>query len=322
MLPRQQRAVLFLLLSLASLAVPAGELKRTDDRGLWRLYESGLKSAKYIDLTHAFAPGQPVGVGFGDMQVAAARAAVAMPGFIEQGEPFSYEKHGVGITAYEFPTDQVGTQLDPPAHWNAHGATISELPPTFAVRPLVVIDVAGMVATNPGYQATVEDVIHWEGRHGRIPAGSVVMFRSDWSKKWQDPQRFVARPFPGVTLGALKFLHLERHILMHGHEPLDTDSTPNFEGESWLLHNNFAQAEGVTNLDLVPEAGALILIGFAKPEGGTGGFARYIAVAPASWSHGVTIKEAPGAPLPTQSMALRRSADGVLRRTELQTNAH
>ena len=73
---------------------------------------------------------------------------------------------------------------------------------------------------------------------------------------------------------------------------------------------------------VVPEAGALILIGFAKPEGGTGGFARYIAVAPASWPHGVTIKEAPGAPLPTQSMALRRSADGVLRRTELQTNAH
>ena len=40
------------------------------------------------------------------------------------------------------------------------------------------------------------------------------------------------------------------------------------------MHNHFAQAEGVANLDQVPEAGALLSIGFAKPLGGTGGFAR------------------------------------------------
>jgi kynurenine formamidase len=40
--------------------------------------------------------------------------------------------------------------------------------------------------------------------------------------------------FPGVSLDALKFLHLQRHILFHGHEPLDTDTTPTLEGEHWL----------------------------------------------------------------------------------------
>lgn len=285
-----------------------------DELALWRLYESGLSSAKYIDLTHAFAPGQPVGVGFGQMRVGPARAAVAIPGVIEAGEPFTYEKLGAGITSYELPTDQVATQLDPPAHMNPHGATISELPPTFAVRPLVVINVAAKVAADPGYSATVADLIAWEKSHGRIPAGSVVMFRTDWSKRWSDPQRFTARPFPGVSLAALQFLHLERHILFHGHEPLDTDATPDFAAESWLLRHDYAQAEGVMNLDLVPEAGALISIGFAKPEGGTGGLARYIAIVPASWPHGVTIKEAPGAPLPTYERPLQRNENGVLRR--------
>jgi hypothetical protein len=85
--------------------------------------------------------------------------------------------------------------------------------------------------------------------------------------------------------------------------------------EAWLLRHNFAQAEGVTNLDQVPEAGGLIIIGYAKPEGGTGGFARYIAVAPASWPHGVTIEQAPGAPLPVYPVPLRRGSDGVLRRS-------
>ncbi|MEA3173745.1 MAG: hypothetical protein QOF42_1156 [Gammaproteobacteria bacterium] len=44
-------------------------------------------------------------------------------------------------------------------------------------------------------------------------------------KKWNDPKRFTTQPFPGVTLAALKYLYLDRHVLMHGHEPLDTDNT-------------------------------------------------------------------------------------------------
>jgi kynurenine formamidase len=221
----------------------------------------------------------------------------------------------VGISAYELPTDQVGTQLDPPAHWSATGATISELPPTYAVRPLVVINVAAKVQRDAGYVASVADVAAWEKQHGRIPKGSVVMFRTDWSKRWNDPKRFTQRPFPGIALETLQFLHLQRQILFHGHEPLDTDASQDFKAESWLLRHNYTQAEGVTNLDQVPEAGALILIGYAKPEGGTGGFARYIAMAPASWPHGVTIEQAPGAPLPEFTVPLRRDSSGVLRRS-------
>lgn len=287
-----------------------------DDLGLWSVYESSFASAKYIDLTHAFAPGQPMGTGFEPLTEGAARSSVTIPGIITKGEAFSYEKHGVGITAYTLPTDQIGTQLDPPAHWSATGATISELPPTFAVRPLVVINVAPQVTKDPGYEATRADVEAWEQQHGRIPKGSVVMFRSDWSKRWNDPQRFTQRPFPGVGLATLQFLHLERGILFHGHEPLDTDASEDFKAESWLLRHHFTQAEGVMNLDQVPEAGALILIGYAKPEGGTGGLARYIAVAPASWPHGVTIAQAPGAPLPEYPVPLRRDSTGVLRRSK------
>jgi kynurenine formamidase len=280
---------------------------------LWDFYQSSLRHAKYIDLTHSIAPGGPIGEGFADFKVGSARAGVAIPGIIDQGEPFTYEKLGVAITAYELPMDHIGTQFGPPAHQNDHGATISDIPPTVALRPLVVINVAPKVAADPGYQATIADIKAWEHRHGQIPAGSVVMIRSDWSKMWNDPKRFTAQPFPGVTLAALKYLHLERHVLMHGHEPLDTDNTaPEFVGENWLLKHNFAQAEGVANLDQVPESGALIAIGFAKFEGGSGGFARYIAIAPASWHLGMTLEQQSGAPLPTHVRPLRRGADGVL----------
>ena len=281
---------------------------------LWDFYSGTLSRAKYIDLTHAIAPGGPLGEGFVDFSVGATRAGVSIPGVIDKGEPFSYQKHGVAITAYHLPMDHIGTQFGPPAHENEHGATISDIPPTVSLRPLVVINIAPQVAKDPGYQAGVGDIKDWERRHGPIPADSVVMIRSDWSKKWNDPKRFTAQPFPGVSLAALKYLHLERHILMHGHEPLDTDNTaPEFIGEKWLLQHNFAQAEGVANLDQVPEAGALVTIGFAKFEGGSGGFARYVAIAPASWPFGVTLAQESGAPLPPHRNALRRGADGVLR---------
>jgi kynurenine formamidase len=305
-------ALLALTLGLGACAQGAGR----EPDSLWKLYESTFASAKYIDLTHAIAPGGPIGEGFSDLKVGPTRAGVAIAGVIGVGEPFTYEQQGVAITAYDLPMDHIGTQFGPPAHLNDRGATIDEIPPTVALRPMVVVNIAPKVIIDPGYQATVADVKSWERAHGPIPAGAVVMIRSDWSKKWSDPKRFTSPPFPGVSLDALKYLHLERHILMHGHEPLDTDNTaPEFVGETWLLKHNFAQAEGVANLDQVPESGALIVIGFAKFKGGTGGFARYIAIAPASWPHGVTIAEQSGAPLPIHERPLKRGPDGVLKET-------
>jgi kynurenine formamidase len=136
--------------------------------------------------------------------------------------------------------------------------------------------------------------------------------RSDWSKAWPDPKLATLKEFPGVGLDALKFLHNERKILFHGHEPLDTDSTPTLEGEHWLMHNGFAQAEGVANLDKVPETGALVIIGYPKFGGGVGGYARYIAVCPSDWPHGVAIG-AQDAPLPKSEKPLHWDASAGMR---------
>lgn len=289
------------------------ESARQPPSSLWPIYTTGLAGAKYIDLTHAFAPRQARGAGLGELTVSDARAASAIPGLLERGDPIDYAHAGAAITAYGFGSDQIGTQLDPPAHFKAEGATISDIPPTYALRPLVVINIAAKVAHDPGYEASPADIADWERRHGRIPAGSVVMFRSDWSRLWSNPERFGRSPHPGVSLPALKLLHLQRHILFHGHETLDTDNSPDFAAEAWLLTNNFVQAESVNNLDLLPETGALISIGFARPEGGTGGLARFVAIVPPDWPHGVSIADMPGAPLPVHTAPLARGADGVLR---------
>ena len=170
------------------------------------------------------------------------------------------------------------TQLDPPGHWRPKiPRSTSCRRPTR--RPLVVISIVDKVAGDPGYHLQVADIEAFEQEHGQIPEGSVVFVRSDWSKTWPDPALATTKPFPGVSLDALKFLHEQRHILFHGHEPLDTDTTPNLEGEYWLMHNGYAQAEGVANLDGVPETDAWSL-SVMQVRGWHGRLARYVAICP------------------------------------------
>jgi kynurenine formamidase len=269
--------------------------------GLWQVYDQTLSHARYIDLTHSITPGMPVWKGFGP----ATFSPTVDP---TTNQPYTYAKDGFEATAYRIATDQFGTQLDPPAHWAPEYPGIDELPATYAVRPLVVISIVPQVEKDPTYALQVSDIRAWEKQNGRIPRGSVVMVRSDWSKKWTDDpvkaKELAADPsFTGVSLAALEFLHLQRHILFHGHEPLDTDTTPTLEGESWLMHNGYTQAEGVANLDGVPETGCLVSIGYPKFKGGLGGYARYVAICPPGTAKGDRISNR-DAPLPKSSTPL------------------
>jgi kynurenine formamidase len=305
----------------ASLAVAIAVLCRVlspaagsaaEDKGLWAVYETVLKGAKYVDLTHTITPAIPVWAGFASSSFAPAKAGSDIEGYAAKGDVYTYAQHGFEATEYALKTDQLGTQLDPPAHWAPEYPAIDELPATYAIRPLVVISIVEQVKSNPNYALQVSDIEAWERKHGRIPEGSVVFVRSDWSKAWPDPKLASMKEFPGVGLEALKFLHEQRKILFHGHEPLDTDSTPDLEGEHWLMHHGYAQAEGVANLDKVPEAGALVIIGYPKFGGGLGGYARYVAVCPPDWPYGATIGPQ-DAPLPKSERLLHWDAEAGMR---------
>lgn len=293
----RKQAVLGLML--AGLASPA----LAQAPGLWGVYDDVFKGAKYIDLTHVITPEIPVWPGFAGPTFAPAKAGKDLEGYAAEGDAFTYETHGFVATAYTLPTDQLGTQLDPPAHWAPEYPTIDELPATYTLRPLVVIPMQDKVAEDFGYALQVADIEAFEAEHGTIPEGSVVFVRSDWSKGWPDKAFAGRTPFPGVGLDALKFLHEERRILFHGHEPLDTDATPTLEGEYWLMHNGYAQAEGVANLDQVPPTGCLVAIGYPKLQGGAGGYARYVAICPPDTPAGVAISSS-DAPLPKSDKLL------------------
>src|SRR5262245_57138455 len=199
--------VLFLALFIADCAGSgATKQEAKAPANLWQVYNDSLRKAKYVDLTYTITPNVPVWKGFGKSKF----GPTVNP---ETGKAYTYEKDGFEATHYDLSTDQLGTQLDPPAHWAPEYPSIDELPATYTIRPLVVISIADKAGRDPGYQMTIDDIKEWESRNGQIPEGSVVFIRSDWSKAWPDPNLATKFPFPGITLDALKFLHLERKIL-------------------------------------------------------------------------------------------------------------
>lgn len=253
----------------------AGEKGTLEDA--WQI----LRAKRFVDLTHAFAPGIPHWKGFPD----------------EKRETlYSYEPGtgtlGSGFWAESFThVGQWGTHVDPPAHFAKGLRTVDEIDLKEMIMPLVVMDVHGEAAKNPDYTLTMKDVKDWESRHGRIPEGAFVAMRTDWSKRWPDAEAMQNRDargvahYPGWSMEVLKYLYEECKITASGHETTDTDpgiatTKDDYSLETYILKQNHYQVELLTNLDQVPESGALVVVTFPKPKAGSGFPARVFAILP------------------------------------------
>ena len=115
--------------------------------------------------------------------------------------------------------------------------------------------------------------------------------RTDWSNRWPDTAAMQNKDekaichYPGWSLPALKFLYEERGITASGHETLDADpgiatARDDYSLESYILGTDHYQIELLTNLDQVPETGAIVVVSFPKPKGGSGFPARVFAILP------------------------------------------
>jgi kynurenine formamidase len=236
---------------------------------------ASLSTKTFVDLTHAFGPTTPHWKGFGDEKVT---------------ELYTIKKDGFLVQQFTH-VGQWGTHIDTPAHFHEGLRTTDQIDPKEMLLPLVVLDVHEKVAKNPDYVIALSDVQDWEARHGRIPEHAFVAMRTDWSKRWPNDAAMQNRDaagvahYPGWSKEVLKLLYEDRKITASGHETTDTDpglatTKDDYSLESYVLGLNHYQIEMLANLDRVPEAGALVMVSWPKPEGGTGFPARVIAILP------------------------------------------
>jgi kynurenine formamidase len=235
-----------------------------------------MKKKHWVDLSHTFEPGIPHWPGFPN----------------EERETLYYYDEGVGsrgslgVFIQRFcHVGQWGTHVDPPAHFIKGKRTVDQIGVQEMFLPLVVLDIHEKAAQNPDYAVTMEDVKAWEAKHGKIPEGCFVALRTDWSKRWpndavmQNEDSAGVKHFPGWSMPVLKYLYDERKITASGHETADNGPV-GWDMEKYVLDTNHYQIELLTNLDQVPEFGALIVATFPKPKNGSGFPARVFAILP------------------------------------------
>jgi len=263
-----------LVLAAAASPLWADELTLAD---AWRV----IKDKRFVDLTHAFAPGIPHWKGFPDETRQTVYGYAPGEGTL-----------GSGFYAQTFThVGQWGTHVDPPAHFVPGLRTVDQIEVREMLLPLVVLDVHEAAAKNPDYAVTMDDVRAWEARHGTIPPGAFVALRTDWSARWPDMAAMQNKDAdgvshtPGWSLEVLRYLYDERGVTASGHETTDTDpglatSRNDYSLEAYILGRNRYQIELLAHLDEVPESGALVVAAFPKPKDGSGFPARVFAILP------------------------------------------
>lgn len=238
-------------------------------------------SRSVVGLSHPIHPGMPRWPGDPPVEFEPV-AALERDGFFLRR--FSLGEHN-------------GTHLNAPASFYPGGMDIAAYPDSALVAPAVVMDVRAAARVNPDYRLSVARVLAWERRHGAVPAGSLALLFTGWQDKWSNPAAYLgvtgdrtgageetgagadpgdsSRHFPGFGIAAVELLLTRRGVAGVG---IDTHGVDGGQDDTFAVNRRvlgFPEPprivlENLTNLDQLPPAGAVLVIGALRLKGGSG----------------------------------------------------
>jgi kynurenine formamidase len=204
--------------------------------------------------------------------------------FFEAKDNATVAKDGVFTRSF-WMLEHYGTHLDAPIHFPPGTTPVDKIPVKQFFGPAVVIDVQSESAKNPDYSVDAAHVEAWESRHGKIPAGAIVLLRTGWAARWPDVTRYRNQDalgkmhFPGFSVGAVKLL-LDRKVSGLGCDTLSVDygASSDYPVHHLGLGAGLYNLENLADLSKLPESGAFLVVAPIKLEGGSGGPVRVFAL--------------------------------------------
>jgi kynurenine formamidase len=187
--------------------------------------------------------------------------------------------------------EHVGTHLDAPIHWVTakDGLDVSQVPIRHLVAPAAVIDMTPQVADNPDFVLEVEHIRAWQDRHGNLPDGGWLLYRTGWDIRSHDQVAFLnadeAGPHtPGVSATCARWLAEESAVIGLGVETVGTDAgaaagfDPPFPCHNLLLGAGKYGLTQLQNLSRLPATGSVVIAGPLPIQGGSGSPTRVLAL--------------------------------------------
>lgn len=202
-----------------------------------------------------------------------------------------YDERGVAWYWSEFTVNEhTGTHFDAPIHWvtgkDLPNNATDTLDPAQFMGPACVVDISAACAANPDYLLTPADLEAWEAEHGRIPAGSWLLLRTDWSKRPGDAytnRQADGAHTPGPNAAAVQLM-IDRGVLGLGVETIGTDAgqahllSPPYPAHTLLHGAGRLGLQCLTNLDQLPPTGAFVIAPPLKIRQGSGSPLRVLAI--------------------------------------------
>lgn len=222
------------------------------------------------DLTHVFGLDTPLFPGSPEPQFKV-HVNIAENGYY--GNVLTYWEHSA-------------THMDAPAHFVPGGLFVDQIPASSLVAPLCVVDIKAKAQADPDAEVTIDDLVAWEQRYGRLPDGAALFMNSGWASRYGDQAAFKNQDsggtlhFPAFSIEAIEFLVAERDVAGIGVDTLSLDfgaATAFVVHSTWLGTGRWG-LENVANLDSVPPSGATVVVGAPKVATGSGGPTRLLAL--------------------------------------------
>jgi kynurenine formamidase len=200
---------------------------------------------------------------------------------------------GYFYSSYSLSTpEHGGTHLDAPIHFAEGKLTVDQLPLSSLTGSAVLIDVSEKALKDRDYLISVADIEAWEKRNGKIPANTIILFRTGYGKFYPDRASYFGTPktglealpelhFPGIAPETTKWLVDNRDIKAMGLDTpsMDYGQSKDFKTHQILLGSNKPGFENLANLDKLPEMGIYVVALPMKIGKGSGGPLRIIATA-------------------------------------------
>src|SRR5205807_5294660 len=200
---------------------------------------------------------------------------------------FSCEKDGFCVYSWAF-DEHSGTHVDAPAHFSEGAATVDLIPPEELILPVAVLDISERVAHDHDATVKPDDVLAWEGHHGRLPERCAVFALTGWGSRVHDPGAYLnadgsgTMHVPGFDPELTDFLKQERpgvRAIGLDTASLDIGASSDFPAHvSWLPSGRYG-IENLANLDQLPPVGAVPIVGAPARTGAAGGPTRVRALA-------------------------------------------
>ena len=215
------------------------------------------------------------------------------------GKPFELEEvfYGLSDNGYFYSSynyggsEHGGTHFDAPVHFAEGATTTEQVGLERLIGPAVVVDVTDKVT--PDYQIQIADLERWEGAHGKIPNGAILLFRTGWGSRWPDRKSYLGTEktgseavaelhFPGISPEAAQWILDERDVDAVGIDTpsIDYGQSKMFETHRVLYPAQMPGFENIANLEELPEAGSYVIALPMKIAGGSGAPLRIIAFIP------------------------------------------